>query len=321
MFLANLSKADIEIEMTTLGAEMGTTESRIQEVDRQASFKELEIKRTEAEIKSLESQAGRQLNKLRNLSYDAVKAWEWIQAHQDDFEKPILGPPIVTCSVKDTRYVGLIENLFNDGDLMAFTAQTKNDWSKLHAQLHDTLRLARINIRTSLAKLSDYPRPISKEDQERYGFDGFALDFVDGPEGVLAMLCAEGPQLHHSAVSLADSSQRQFDMISNSAVGTWVTGKAKYKISRRREYGPEATSTSVLNLKPAKHWTNQPVDMAAKQTLQTTIRTLQQNIADGSQQRQALKKEIADCRAKQDGLQERLVRSLCMRQGLADLAF
>lgn len=34
--------------------------------------------------------------------------------------------------------------------------------------------------------------PISREDLNRYGFDGWALDFVEAPEIVIQMLCGEG---------------------------------------------------------------------------------------------------------------------------------
>ena len=236
------------------------------------------VSQAKRDIENLDSQAGQQNNKLMQIARQTSQAWKWIQQHQDQFEKPVCGPPIVECSIKDPRYVDLVEGLFTKSDLICFTVQTKSDFKKLRHQVYDIMRLTEVNIRTMTAGLQEFPSPASNEVMQRLGLDGFALDFLSGPEPVLAMLCAEGPRLHQSGVALRDISPEQYELIQNSPIATWVAGKSFYRINRRREYGPGATSTQVRDIRPAQVWTDQPVDMAAKRELQHKIGNWEQEM-------------------------------------------
>ena len=233
--------------------------------------KNVQIARAKQELADLESQAGQQNHKLRQISQDSWKAWEWIQKNQDKFEKRIYGPPMIECSIKDSRYVNLIEAIFQQTDFIVFTAQTRQDFDKLYTQLYHTMRLSSVNIRTMTGSLNEFGAPLNDEQARRCGIEGWALDYIDGPEAVLAMLCAEGPRLHQTGVSLQDTTQEQYDAFQSSNLSTWVTSKNLYKVNRRREYGPGATSTTVRDVKPAKVWTTQPIDNRAKADLQSNI--------------------------------------------------
>ena len=239
------------------------------ELTQRGREKKLRIQQAEQELAKLDSQAGRQEKKLQNASRDTAKLWDWVQQHQDEFERPVLGPPIVECSVKDPRYVDLIESLFQKGVMLSFTAQTRNDFKKL-SNVAASQRLSEINIKTMEAGLEPFQPPVSPDEMSRFGFDGWALDLLDGPERVLAMLCAE-VHIHATGVAVRDTSNQQFEMLQKSPLSAWVAGKSSYKINRRREYGPGATSTQVRPVRRAAVWTEQPVDLTAKRTLQENI--------------------------------------------------
>lgn len=78
-----------------------------------------------------------------------------VQQHQDEFEMPVLGPPIVECSVKDPRYVDLIESLFHKGIMLSLTVQTKNDLKKL-SNVAASQRLSEIDMKTMEAGLEPF---------------------------------------------------------------------------------------------------------------------------------------------------------------------
>ena len=80
-------------------------------------------------------------------------------------------------------------------------------------------------------------------------------------------------------------------MLHNSPIAAWATGKSVYKISRRREYGPGASSTQVRDVKKAGVWTEQPVDSMAK-------RELQENIAGWAEEVKAYSAEINEAQIK-----------------------
>lgn len=221
-------------------------------------------------LKDLESQAGQQKSKLSRLSEDTSRAWDWIQENQGKFEKHIFGPPIVECSVTDPRYVDLVEALFQPNNLLCFTVQTQNDFRKLSEELHQGLRLSEVNIRTMSGTLADFGPPVNADEMKRYGLEGWAVGYLNGPEPVMASLCYD-VKLHLTGITLRDSTSEQYDLLANSPIQSWVSSKSTYRINRRREYGPGAVSTSVQQVRRARFWTDQPVDLRAKHELQENI--------------------------------------------------
>ena len=259
-------------------------------VEAQGLERNTRIQQAERELEDLDSKAGQQNKKLKNESNDSAVAWEWIQKNQDKFEKRVYGPPLIECSVKDPKYVDVVEAAFSKTDFICFTVQTRADFNTLHKKLHGEMRLSEINIRTMTGGLDNFRPPVSQQELARYGLEGWALDYVDGPEPVLAMLCADGPRLQQTAVAIQDTTPQQYELLQSSPIACWVSRKHIYKINRRREYGPGATSTTVRDVRKARWWTQQPVDMTAK-------RSLQENIAGWNEEVDALKKEFAAMRA------------------------
>jgi len=244
------------------------------------------IERAQADLRNLDSQAGKQNVKLQNASRDTAKLWEWVQQHQDEFEEPVLGPPIVECSVKTPKYVNLIESLFQRGVLLCFTVQTKNDFSKISHIAAKELLLDDVYFETMMAGLDKFRAPIGEDEMKRFGFESWALDHMNGPEPVLAMLCYK-LNLHQTGVSMRDTSPQQYNMLQNCPVASWVTSKSTYRITRRREYGNGAASTQVKPVRPAAAWTDQPVDLTAK-------RELEENIQGWNEEKDALKASNAE---------------------------
>ncbi|KAI9808470.1 MAG: Structural maintenance of chromosomes protein 5 [Phylliscum demangeonii] len=254
-------------ELVEQAQEVRSTANRQVQEGREKSDR---IARAERQLADLDSRAGQQTAKLHRISSETGRAWEWIQEHQDMFEHRIYGPPIVECTIKDARYVDQMESLMQRNDLLTFTTQSRADFKKLGDQLYGVLKLAEINIRTSTMGLDQCRAPVSDERRLSYGFQGWALDFIDGPAPVLAMLCAEC-RLHQTGVTLADLSQRQYEALQGSPISNWVSAKSTYAIMRRREYGAGATSTRVRDVRRAQIWTDQPVDLRGKQELQMNI--------------------------------------------------
>lgn len=264
------------------------------------------IEHAKRELADLESQTGRQDKKLKSISYDTWKAWEWVKANQQYFERPVFGPPIVECSVTDPQYVDMIETIFSRNSFLSFTVQTKADFKKLQNQAHDNLHLSEINIKEMSAGLDKFPPPVNKDELTRFGFQGWALDFIKGPEPVLAALCVDS-RIHRTAVGLRDTNAQQFDQLQNSPVDSWVTSKSSYNITRRREYGPGATSTRVRDIRRATVWTDQPVDLTAKRELQERIDGWGEEVDSFQSKNDDAQTDISRLREKIKALQEEIV--------------
>lgn len=132
------------------------------------------------------------------------------------------------------------------------------------------MHLSEVNIKVMSSGLDEFRPPVSSDELSRYGFEGWALDYLQGPNSVLAMLCFD-LRLHRTAVVLRDTTAQQFEQLQDSPIDSWVTSKSSYSIIRRKEYGPGATSTRVREVRKAAVWTDQPVDFTAKRNLQECI--------------------------------------------------
>jgi len=229
-------------------------------------------------LAGLDTQSGQQEHNLQQLSRDSYQAWKWIQEHQDQFEHKIYGPPLIECSLKDPKYANAIESLFQENDFKAFTAQSRNDFYTLQRILNREMKLQDVSLRVcSNSSMDQYQAPLSNVDLRTCGMKGWAIDFLDGPDVVLAMLCGE-KFLHATAISLGDISQEQFNHLENSNVRSWVVNGTLFQAVRRREYGAAGNSTRTRALREARIWTNRPVDPAAKERLQQRIRETESDI-------------------------------------------
>lgn len=249
------------------------------------------------ELKNLDSQEGQRLQLLRKLDSDAHAAYKWLQDHRDDFEKEVFGPPMLACSVKDKRYSDQVQSVLSKDDFLCFTAQTKNDHKKLTDQFYNQQKLA-VAVRTITTDLSSFRPPIPREQLvEQFGLDGFALDYIDGPSPVLAMLCSD-KKLHLTGVSLKEIDERQHDKLTNGGtINTFATGKTFNRVTRRKEYGPGATSTLTRMIQPGRFWTDEPVDGSVKVGLQQQLQKYETEIAE-------LREQLDELKAKKEALDQ-----------------
>ncbi|KAK2804931.1 hypothetical protein FQN50_006441 [Emmonsiellopsis sp. PD_5] len=263
-----------------------------------------QIKRAEGRLRNLESESGRQEEKLKQVSPDTAKAWEWVKENQSKFEQKVFGPPLVECSLKDPKYADAMETLFQRNDILSFTVQCRNDFRTLQRALKDVVKVSDVSFKTSVVKLSELHAPVSDEQLRDLGFDGWAKDFLSGPEPVVAMLSSE-LRLHQTPIALQGISEEQHTRVTNSTISNWVTGKQSYTVMRRREYGPSATSTRVRTVRPARHWTNQPVDVSAKAGIEQNIRELSRQRDLLQAQLDEIKEEFVTLRQNNDDAKNR----------------
>ncbi|EKV10025.1 Structural maintenance of chromosome complex subunit SmcA [Penicillium digitatum] len=277
-----LKKREIEIKVRE-------SQDRRQPLQDQQQQVQRKIQQAERQLSNLDSASGQQELKLQKASYDTLKAYRWLLENQSKFEKEVFGPPIVTCSITNPKFADAVESLFQKTDFTSFTVQTRNDFRTLQFAINKTLGLHDISIRTCSLSLDTMRAPMPKDQLTQLGFDGWAKDFLVGPDPVIAMLCSE-KNLHSTAIGLREISNEVFARLEEGLMSSWVSGKKSYQVTRRREYGPGATSTRVREIKPAQVWTEQPVDVSLK-------REHQENITLWNEQLQDIKEKLESERA------------------------
>ncbi|KAI2639392.1 P-loop containing nucleoside triphosphate hydrolase protein [Xylaria nigripes] len=269
---------------------------RLEELKTMSSIKKETYASIETEFRKLDSQEGRKLVQLKGVNADAARGWEWLQEHQDQFEKTVFGPPMLTCSITDKRYSDQVQSLLSQEDFTCFICQTRNDHQKLSNQFYRQMGLS-VSIRTCVKAFSSFQPIIPKDQLRQFGLDAYAIEYLEGPEPVLAMLCAE-KKIHVSGVAQHDISNIQYEqLMATEGISSWAAGNRIYRVATRKEYGPSATSTSTKNIPPGRFWTDQPVDGAERADLERRMREVQQEM-------NTIKQEIQDIGEKERALIE-----------------
>ncbi|GJN81370.1 structural maintenance of chromosomes protein 5 [Purpureocillium lilacinum] len=283
------SLRELDAEYRQLSAQMGDVRDKGKVIVS-------EMRRIQENIEGLDTQEGQQLNFMRKHFPEIAQGWEWVQQHQDGFEKEVFGPPMISCSIKDERYSDQVQSLLQPDDFMCFTAQTKGDYKKLTDQLYRVMSLS-VVIRTCAAPLESFRPPVDANEARTLGLDGFAIDYLDGPAPVLAMLCAE-KRVHQSGVALKDHNDAEYErLIHSGKVNNWAAGKHSYMVRRRREYGPQAMTTVSKNIQPGRFWTSQPIDAQEKAELN-------RQLTEKRGERDVLKTEHNELKTKQSAIDE-----------------
>jgi chromosome segregation ATPase len=254
-------------------------------------------KKLKERLTALDTQAGQQHTKLEAMSADTAKAWTWIQEHPDEFQKPVFGPPMVTCSLKDPRMAQVIEPLLQLSDFKVITVQCQQDFTTCQRKLIQENRLSDISIRVcSSSSLDQFRSPMPSERLHELGLDGWAIDFVEGPGTVIAMLCSE-KSLHQNAVGRRDITNAQYEAIVRTGMKSFVAGENYYRLTHRAEYGEAGKSTSARQVGKPKIWTDQPVDGGLKTSIQRQLSELRDEHVQTKQLLEELSKVGQDYQA------------------------
>lgn len=262
--------------------------------DRQMREKQRQVQQTKEELSNLHSQSGQMRNKLAQLSQDTVKAWDWIKNNQHRFKKAVHGPPLLTCSVKDARYATMIESLFGPKDVLRITCTDVEDWKFLQKYLSEELHLYDFALFNSKTKLEEFQRPLNEDQMRGLGLEGWAIDFLEGPDDVLSMLC-DYARIHTTGIVWQDVNNQQFNALQDSGLSNWVTSRNTYRVTRRKEYGDAAKSTRVVAIADrAKYWASQGVDVNAEANLKRQIAELEDEISQMEDVRNNTRKHIDD---------------------------
>jgi chromosome segregation ATPase len=280
-------------EMREIDDKVNESRDQISTLNQQGKQRMTILKNAEQEMAFLQSQAGQQTDKLRKASRfgHAATAWEWIQKNKDKFKGKVFGPAILECSVRDSRLAAAVETTISQSELMAFSVTCREDFSVLNNQVYKVMKLSDINIRTVPQNaLASFKPPCSKEQLNSYGLEGWIIDLLDGPDEVLAMLC-DNRSIHATAYTSRDVPASQHDNLSKSPISSWVTSTQSYQVTRRREYGDHATSTRVTALKPARFFTDAPVDHRADEDLTRKIREAEMEMEEIKAQISSLRDE------------------------------
>lgn len=291
---------DLKAKERTLDDHREDLRIRFENLKEQGKERTAKVQDLTKTLEGLETQAGQQENKLNALSRDTLQAWKWIQDNRNEFKDIVYGPPILECSLKDPSKADAIESLLQENDFKIITAQNREDFLKLQQKLIKEKKLHDVSLRTcSTTDLAQCRPPLSPADMSKFGLDSWAIDHLTGPSTVLAMLCSE-KSLHRSAIASGELSQQQHDDLANTTVQSYVAGRKSYQFIRRAEYGSAGNTARVRDVRPAQRWTDQPVDVGRKASLQRSIAEKNGEVNIIKSEMTSLQNEVKENRAENE---------------------
>ncbi|KAF8709654.1 P-loop containing nucleoside triphosphate hydrolase protein, partial [Rhizoctonia solani] len=221
---------------------------------------------------SLNDIASQRMHRLRQADQDAADVATWLSKNQNMFKEEIIMPPMLSVFVKDTKYQAQIESLFNINNLKTFICQNEDDYRKMNKSVNDDGIIGRkVRVNIWWRPLSDSHPPVPQENLTNLGFNCYAIDCVQAPEGMRNYLERE-LTLHRIAISLREDANivAMTSAVTEQGGGAFITGQTAHQVSRS-QYGRRFAQTATRKITGARLFTGSQVDTERQRELEQII--------------------------------------------------
>ncbi|KAJ7812952.1 hypothetical protein B0H13DRAFT_2143472 [Mycena leptocephala] len=244
------------------------------------------------QLKELDSQESVKLRNLTHWNQDAGDAVRWLRANKHKFRLEVFEPPILSVTVPDQNFAAAVENSFNQAALRMFVCQCKEDYDLLNHTINDNPGLGRkARVPTWFRPGSENdlaPPPMSTEELKERGFDGYAIDYVNCPEGLKWYLKRE-LNMHRTAISRRGVRDLQgaIDAVGRPGPGgrtpntNFIDRDTVHQVSRSK-YGQRKLMASANQLGGARNFGggNTQVNAADKKRIDDILQRCKQEAAE-----------------------------------------
>ncbi|KAI5750136.1 hypothetical protein M8J76_013121 [Diaphorina citri] len=253
------------------------------------------------------SSAERRLQKIQNVRYqreqqlssiseDAMKATHWLRENRHLFAGEIYEPMLLEINIKRPEFTRQIETLLSRDDLLAFTCERAEDAGILLRELRE-VRKWRVNIVTmpdENKRRSIRPSPYPIAELRRYGFECFASDILEAPDGIQTYL-----HLNYGLRSIPIGGKQVATHHYNSTIpkqiSTYFSDESMYSVFTSQYSGNVISSTNPL--KKNVEYFNASADPEISTQLNTRIKHLNKEKADLNRELAGLDETLKDCEA------------------------
>ncbi|KAI0677714.1 P-loop containing nucleoside triphosphate hydrolase protein [Trametes maxima] len=245
-------------------------------VDKSSRIKH-DIEQLSRNLQQLDNQTHQKLEQLKRFDRDCGDVVEWLRKNPNRFRMEIFEPALLCVTVPNRNFMDAVESCFGGSQLRTFVAQCEEDYQLLNRLCVDTPeaigRKARINTwfkvrdETRLA-----PPPMPREQIRELGFDGYAIDFIDCPEGLKWFLCSD-VRLHRTAIALNQNAvdpNRAMEMAARAGGANYIIGRVANQVTRSR-YGKRLPQNTTRELQQARSLAAATVDPQVKRNLMSQL--------------------------------------------------
>ncbi|KZT60822.1 P-loop containing nucleoside triphosphate hydrolase protein [Calocera cornea HHB12733] len=276
-----MQRRALQDEVPIFNEEKAAYQRKYTEFEEQKAVHIAEKERASNQLKDLDNRTEMRLLNLERWDKDCVGAVRWLRENADKFEMEVIEPAIISLSVPDNKYLDAIESCFSINQLKTFVCQTEADSKTLNHWINDTEkglgRKARINIWYRPRNGSQLlPPPLTPQQLEHLGFEGYAINFVDAPEAMHWYLMRE-LNMHRTPIGLdasqVDNKNAADAVSSRDAAPTWpppsvtfIAGRVSYTVSRSA-YGRNLVQQQTRDIRQGRNLGAVAVDQTYKASL------------------------------------------------------
>ncbi|KAI9193711.1 uncharacterized protein BJ171DRAFT_463948 [Polychytrium aggregatum] len=233
-------------------------------------------------LDDMDSIQNRKIQIIENDDYlvHVRRTIDWLKHNQSKFRSKIFLPIILEVQATQPEYAQIIEAAIGRYSL-TFVALNTDDYRKFSGEVNDQhhWRVDSLNAQSVLDR--DYSPTVPVEEIRSLGFDGYLIDYIQGPPEIIQALCHLS-NIHRMPVSLSANSVDHERVQNHKGIPRYIAGDMTYHT--RFAYGQ--STTAVSQLRPAKYLihsvdTNQKAEIKRKMdelidSLQTNSSKMQQ---------------------------------------------
>ena len=266
-----------------------------------------------AQIESLNNHKHQRLETLRSFNRDAYEAHTWIKAQEAEgkLRDKVYGPVLLEVNLTNPFHVKCFENQVSNAVLSTFLTLNPEDHEHVISNLYEKQKL-KINIVRAYQIQGSFEPP-SMDPLRPLGVTGFLVEFVEAPDIVRRMLCANSG-IHTAAITEGRVDGQE--VIDKANLSRLFTPQSMYT-SQRSLYGNRARSTMIVGLKDRR--LIRGVDLSRLQQSEADRATIRARIHEEDQKKRDLEGQLRTASKSLDELhnqRDRISRELSDRKRL-----
>ncbi|KXS17350.1 P-loop containing nucleoside triphosphate hydrolase protein [Gonapodya prolifera JEL478] len=265
--------------MTEAEFKVNDKESEGEELRRDLNGVRTESADVERRLQMMDDIRVQKYKRIEQWNPQAVRAVEWMKGHRETFSD-ILDPVGVEISVKDgSDWVLRTVETAIGGNIMAIVLANEEDYHRASRELLDrqNLRITLTAPESNEMSVEEYRRnvPIDRHELRRYGFDGYIIDVLQGPERILQFLCRQN--FVHMIPFARPGADPNIDALERySQIRRYFVGNTSFQINSR--HGQSSILTTEM--KEPTIFTAGAEDIDARRDLQEAAAHCQSRFAE-----------------------------------------
>ncbi|KAI0787066.1 P-loop containing nucleoside triphosphate hydrolase protein [Irpex lacteus] len=196
---------------------------------------------------------------LKNWDKDCGDTVEWLRANRHRFRMEVFEPAMLSITIPNQSFAASVEACFDNNSLKTFVAQCEDDYQLINRLVVDTPealgRKGRINTWYRAQPPNQQPQPpVTHDELRRLGFDGYALDYINCPEGMKWWL-KSAVGLHRTAIALDPkrvNPAEAMNVLSRDGSVSYIVGRIHNNV-RRSRYGQRLAQNTTREIGNARN--------------------------------------------------------------------